>query len=46
MDELNELMDHHTEQARMGVTFCTRIMTAQFNGLAANALLNIAKCDA
>jgi hypothetical protein len=44
MDELLELMDHHTEQARFGITMCTRIYTMMFNGVAAEALENIGSC--
>jgi hypothetical protein len=33
-----DLMDHHTEQAKTGVTMCTRIMTIQFSALANNAV--------
>jgi hypothetical protein len=46
MDELLELMDHHTEEARTGVTMCTRIYTGMFMGIAANALNEIKNCEA
>lgn len=45
MDELLELMDHHTQIAKDGVTFCTNIYTIQFRTIAANALDSISKCS-
>lgn len=44
MDELLELMDHHTQQAIDGVTFCTRFYTQQFVDIAADAIDEISKC--
>lgn len=46
MPELLELMDHHTEQARFGVTMCTRVYTMMFNGIAEEALEGIKRCPA
>lgn len=45
MEELRELMDHHTEQAIFGVTMCTQAYTAMFNRIAAEALENIQNCS-
>ena len=44
MDELLEMMDHHTEEARFGITMCTRIYTQMFNGIADEALAEIKNC--
>ena len=44
MDELLELMDHHTEIAEFGVTMCTMMTTLQFDEIAAKALEDIETC--
>lgn len=44
MDELTDLMNHHTEQAMDGITFCHRLMVSQFDAIAAGAIDNIAQC--
>lgn len=45
MDELVELMDHHTQLAIFGVTMCFRQTTAQFSTLAEAALEGATRCS-
>lgn len=44
MDELQDLMHHHTEVARTMIAFCMNLMTNQFHDIAAAALNNITQC--
>lgn len=44
MDELLELMDHHTQQAITGVTMSTTFYAARFENIAAQAMERIKQC--